>query len=146
MDKGEHNKQPQRQQRIGAKWLCHIEYACGRFQKVYDGGKSMNVIERIKEIIFKIKDYDRLESDYCTCLCYFTNNKMSKPNYKIEVVKEVIIDSIGEYLDEGYDEATRKAIKWLKDNGSHYIDIVNGQLVLKKGIIKNFKKYMGDSL
>ena len=67
---------------------------------------------------------------------------MSKPNYKIEAVKEVIVDSIGEYLDEGYNEATRKAIEWIKNNGSHYIDIVNGQLILKKGIIKDFRKYM----
>ena len=35
-----------------------------------------------------------------------------------------------------------KACEFIKDNGSHYIDIVNGQLVLKKGIIKDFKKYM----
>jgi hypothetical protein len=102
----------------------------------------MGIIERIKEIIFKIKDYDRLESDYCTCLCYFTNNKMSKPNYQIDAVETVISDSIGEYIDEGYNEATRKAIEWIKDNGSHYIDIVNGQLILKRGIIKDLKNYM----
>lgn len=76
----------------------------------------MGIIERIKEIIFKIKDYDRLASDYCTCLCYFTNNKMSKPNYKIEAVKEVIIDSIGEYLDEGYNAAIEKTKEWIEKN------------------------------
>jgi hypothetical protein len=81
----------------------------------------MGIIERIKEIIFKIKDYDRLESDYCTCLCYFTNNKMSKPNYKIDAVKTVILDSIGEYMDEGYNEATRKAIEWLEENKDKYL-------------------------
>ena len=81
----------------------------------------MEIIERIKEIIFKIKDYDRLESDYCTCLCYFTNNKMSKPNYKIDAVETVISDSIGEYMDEGYNEATRKAIEWLKENKDKYL-------------------------
>ena len=81
----------------------------------------MGIIERIKEIIFKIKDYDRLESDYCTCLCYFTNNKMSKPNYQIDAVESVISDSIGEYMDEGYNEATRKAIEWLKENKDKYL-------------------------
>ena len=40
------------------------------------------------------------------------------------------------------DAFIEKACKFIKDNGSHYIDIVNGQLVLKKGIIKDFKKYM----
>lgn len=96
----------------------------------------MGIIERIKEIIFKIKDYDRLESDYCTCLCYFTNNKMSKPNYKIEVVKEVIIDSIGEYLDEGYNEATRKAIEWLKEQ-----DEIIG-VSFQEDFLERFKNYM----
>ena len=81
----------------------------------------MGIIESIKEIIFKIKDYDRLESDYCTCLCYFTNNKMSKPNYKIDAVETVISDSIGEYIDEGYNEATRKAIEWLEENKDKYL-------------------------
>jgi len=40
------------------------------------------------------------------------------------------------------DAFIKKACDFIKDNGSHYIDIVNGQLVLKKGIIKDFKKYM----
>lgn len=81
----------------------------------------MNVIDKIKDIIFKIKDYDRLEHDYCYCLCYFTNNRMSKPNYKIEVVSEVILESVGEYKEEGYNEATRKAIEWLKENIHKYL-------------------------
>lgn len=80
----------------------------------------MEIIDRIKDIIFKIKDYDRLESDYCTCLCYFTKDKMSKPNYKIEAVKEVIIDSIGEYIDEGYNCAKEEFFEeftdWFKSN------------------------------
>ena len=80
----------------------------------------MHVIDKIKDLIFKIKDYDRLESDYCTCLCYFTNNKMSKPNYKIETVKEVILESVGEYRDEGYNMATQKAIEWLEENIRDY--------------------------
>ena len=106
----------------------------------------MGIIERIKEIIFKIKDYDRLESDYCTCLCYFTNNKMSKPNYKIEAVKEVIIDSIGEYLDEGYNEATRKAIKWLEENKDKYLYNIEekGEYIptCSDKMIDEFRKYM----
>lgn len=40
------------------------------------------------------------------------------------------------------DAFIEKACKFIKDNGSHYIDIVNGQLVLKKGIIKDFRNYM----
>ena len=81
----------------------------------------MNIIDTIKDVIFRIKDYDRLESDYCHCLCYFTNNRMSKPNYKIETVEEVILESVGEYKDEGYNEATRRAIEWLKENKDKYL-------------------------
>jgi len=40
------------------------------------------------------------------------------------------------------DAFIEKACEFIKDNGSQYIDIVNGQLVLKKGIIKDFKKYL----
>ena len=40
------------------------------------------------------------------------------------------------------DAFIEKACEWIKDNGSHYIDIVNGQLILKKDIIKDFRKYM----
>ena len=81
----------------------------------------MILLDKIKDIIFKIKDYDRLESDYCTCLCYFTNNKMSKPNYRIDVVKEVIMESIGEYIDEGYNHAMeelQEKIAQVKKNGT----------------------------
>ena len=106
----------------------------------------MGIIERIKEITFKIKDYDRLESDYCTSLCYFTNNKMSKPNYKIEAVEKVIIDSIGEYLDEGYNEAIRKAIEWLKENKDKYLYNTgkNGECIptCSGKMIDDFRAYM----
>lgn len=80
----------------------------------------MEIIDRIKDIIFKIKDYDRLEHDYCYCLCYFTNNKMSKPNYMLKEVETVITDSIGEYIDEGYngakEELVEKFTDWFKSN------------------------------
>ena len=32
----------------------------------------MGLIAKIKEIIFKVKDYDRLESDYCTVAAKFS--------------------------------------------------------------------------
>ncbi len=108
----------------------------------------MNVIDKIKDIVFKIKDYDRLERDYCDCLCYFTNNKMSKPNYKIETVEEVITDTISEYMNEGYNEATRKAVEWLKENKDKYL---YNKYIREKGkyiptcsgkIIDGFREYM----
>lgn len=40
------------------------------------------------------------------------------------------------------DAFVEKALKWIEYNGSHYIDIVDGQLVLKKSIIKDLREYM----
>ncbi len=40
------------------------------------------------------------------------------------------------------DAFIEKAVEWIKYNGSHYIAIVNGQLILKKSIVKDFKNYM----
>lgn len=78
----------------------------------------IHLIDKIKDIIFKVKDYDRLENDYCTCLCYFTNNRMSKPNYVLKEVETVITDTIGEYMEEGYQQAVEdfmeKACKYLE--------------------------------
>lgn len=35
-----------------------------------------------------------------------------------------------------------KACKFLKDKGNEYIAIVDGQLVLRKSMVKHFKEYM----
>lgn len=56
----------------------------------------MKIIKKIKEIIFKVKDYDRLESDYCTVLDMVTGARMTKPNYTIDAVRE----AFNEFLDE----------------------------------------------
>ena len=91
----------------------------------------MILIDKIKDIIYKIKDYDRLESDYCTCLDYATDSKMSKPNYHIETVKTVISDTISEYIEEGYDMAVEIAIEWLDKN--------YGRFETKQEAIEDFK-------
>ena len=54
----------------------------------------MKVIDKIKDLIFKIKDYDRLESDYCTVLDMVTGGVLSKPNYTMDSVRE----AFNEYL------------------------------------------------
>ena len=56
----------------------------------------MGIFKKIKEIIFKIKDYDRLENDYCTVLDMATGARLSKPNYTMEAVQE----AFNEFLDE----------------------------------------------
>ena len=68
------------------------------------------MIEKIKDIIFKIKDYDRLEHDYSACLYYFTNGRLSKTTYEIRGLETVICDTIGEYMDEGKQHAKDEII------------------------------------
>lgn len=40
------------------------------------------------------------------------------------------------------DAFIEKACKFLKDKGNEYIAIVDGQLVLRKSMVKHFKEYM----
>ena len=56
----------------------------------------MRIIKKIKEIIFKVKDYDRLEMGYCTVLDMVTGARLSKPNYTMDSVRE----AFNEFLDE----------------------------------------------
>lgn len=66
----------------------------------------MGLIKAIKDIIYKVKDYDRLESDYCTVLDMATGGILSKPNYTIESVREAIND----YLNKR-DKEIKKELK-----------------------------------
>lgn len=54
------------------------------------------MIAKITEIIFRIKDYDRLESNYCKVLDMVTGGRLSKPNYTIDTIRQAFND----YLDE----------------------------------------------
>lgn len=40
------------------------------------------------------------------------------------------------------DAFIEKATQFLKDKGSAYITIIDGQLILRKGVVKDFRKYM----
>lgn len=66
----------------------------------------MKIFSKIKEIIFKVKDYDRLEDDYCAVLDMATGGILSKPNYTIESVREAIND----YLNQR-DKEIKKELK-----------------------------------
>ena len=65
----------------------------------------MGLIAKIKEIIYKVKDYDRLESDYCTVLDMVTGARLSKPNYTMDDVRE----AFNEFLDEHDKEVYKPA-------------------------------------
>lgn len=64
------------------------------------------MFDKIKDIIFKIKDYDRLEHDYACILDYITDGRLSKTNYRVEGLYTVIDDILTER-----DERTRKEIE-----------------------------------
>ena len=65
----------------------------------------MNIIDKIKEIIYKVKDYDRLESDYCTVLDMVTGARLSKPNYTMDAVREAFNEFLDEHDKEMYKPA-----------------------------------------
>lgn len=65
----------------------------------------MNIFSKIKEIIFKVKDYDRLESDYCTVLDMMTGGILSKPNYTMDSVREAFNDFLDKHDEEVYKPA-----------------------------------------
>ena len=54
------------------------------------------MFSKIKETIYKVKDYDRLEYDYCNVLDRVTGSRLSKPNYTLSAVH----DAINEHLEE----------------------------------------------
>lgn len=64
------------------------------------------MIAKITEIIFKIKDYERLESNYCKVLDMVTGGRLSKPNYTIDTIRQAFNDYLDE-LDEDKIEALR---------------------------------------
>ena len=50
------------------------------------------IVMWVKNIAWKIKDYDRLENDYSVVIGHATCSKMSKTNYDIDTVFAVIDD------------------------------------------------------
>ena len=71
----------------------------------------MRLFQTIKEIIFKIKDYDRVESDYSSVLDYATGGVLSKTNYTLESVYDAIrynVQKHDEYVEHDYLEQLKK--------------------------------------
>lgn len=70
------------------------------------------------------------------------DRNMPEKIYIIDFNDAMVTPIKGDTVYVREDAFIEKAAEWIKDNGSHYIDIVNGQLVLKKSIITDFKNYM----
>lgn len=71
------------------------------------------MFDRIKDILFKIKDYDRLEHDYSCILCYITDGLLSKTNYEVKGLYTIIDDILTERDEQTRREAEKDlAMTW----------------------------------
>lgn len=84
-------------------------------------------IEKIQNIMRKIKDYDRLEGDYSVVICECTNSKLSKTNYETGVVIEEI--------QRAQQESTEEIIK------DDLLDIINKTKGMER--INLLREYVG---
>ena len=74
------------------------------------------MIQKIKEILFKFKDYDRLESDYCNFIHHMTMGRMSKSNYYVNDVKSVADSAQEKFFIETFEHAFNEILKTEKSN------------------------------
>jgi len=73
-----------------------------------------NIIFNIKRKIFYIKDYQRLEHDYSCVLAHATLSRMSKTNYNLQTIYNVIDDAQQEFH---FDFIKSDLINLIKDGG-----------------------------
>lgn len=59
--------------------------------------KIKYMVEYIKRVFFKIKDYDRLEDDYIRVLYHATDGRMSQSNYCVKQILSEIDDAQENY-------------------------------------------------
>lgn len=80
----------------------------------------MGLIAKIKEIIYKVNDYDRLEDDYITVLDMVTGARLSKPNYTMDAVREAFYEFLEEHDKEVYKpaETVEKILKRIKKDAT----------------------------
>jgi hypothetical protein len=81
--------------------------------------KDWMICYRIKRFFLKLKDYDRLEYDYGCVLDNATCGRMSKTNYELQTIFEVI----NSVQSEMHYEIVRDDINMLIDNGASIAEI-----------------------
>ena len=79
----------------------------------------MKFIQTIKDIIFKVKDYDRLESNYSTTLDYVTGGILSMTNYTMESVYYAIRENFDKRDKIVREETIKEVCEWLKENATY---------------------------
>lgn len=87
------------------------------------GRKYRSITDAIDHLLWKIKDYDRLDEHYAFTLAHATGNNLSKNNYTKEVVKEAI-DGYQEIIHEDYIKSDLS--EYIKENDFEgLVDYVN---------------------
>ena len=81
--------------------------------------KEWSIYIKINHFFWKLKNYDRLESDYTNVLMYVTDNTLSKSNYILNDVKSVIDSE----LDKYYNDIFKSDIQDIIDNDGFMSDI-----------------------
>lgn len=74
------------------------------------------MIQKIKEILHKIKDYDRLESDYCNFIHHMTMGRMSKSKYDIDLVKSTADVVQERFFTKNFEYAFNEILEIEKSN------------------------------
>lgn len=96
------------------------------------------LIAWIKEVRFKVKDYNRIEYDYGVVLCHATLSEMSKTNYDLETIKLVIDRKQLEFHKEIFADDLQHLIEEaLTTDGAHhkqwYIEQIASEMDVKVG-------------
>lgn len=106
------------------------------------------MIAKIMEIIFKIKDYERLESNYCKVLDMVTGGRLSKPNYTIDTIRQAFNDYLGELdkdkiealhteYEKGRADVIQATEQWLANCWPQYCSNPNIIDAFKENVIKD---------
>lgn len=90
------------------------------YYKIHDWLKY-HFVNYPKDILFKIKDYDRIQSDYSRVLDFATDSKMSKTNYDLKTIYAVINDT----QQESYYSSVKDDINMIIHDGGTIDDIQN---------------------
>ena len=54
-------------------------------------------MKRLRRLLFKIRDYDRIENDYACVLCHATIDRMSYTTYELNTIYSVIDEAQQEH-------------------------------------------------
>lgn len=90
----------------------------------------------LKRLIHKIKDYDRLERDYCVVLDMISDGAISKPNYSTTTIEKVFND----YLKQ----RDCKFLNAISDEIGKLYEKYEGEPLIEGGLLDGFVDVIND--